>query len=303
MTCVGSRGGRVHGAGRRNTRTFWLGVDFKTVSRDTLQWVLRAAGKRWEGKREELEQRMHECVASSAVPCSSVQCSSMQWPRLLLVVARCTRDGCAVSCARQSLRVLTCVLMACAPAAPCCTGASYVYEFRLISEKAEEERREHLRLTLESTGTIYAFGANYDGAWGRCRACRLCLSWAQQWLLLASDRGGFDPGECSRGVHAMCAGQLGDGSARATNNPRYNPEVAGKGVVRVVAVRAVRGLRCRVAPHVGLCVCARRVTGLRCHMGRPGLCMLFRLWFVRAFVGGCASLYAGRAWSAPTASR
>ena len=40
---------------------------------------------------------------------------------------------------------------------------SYVYEFRIITEKAEEERREHLRLTLESTGTIYAFGANYDG--------------------------------------------------------------------------------------------------------------------------------------------
>ena len=44
-----------------------------------------------------------------------------------------------------------------------CGCGSYVYEFRIITEKAEEERREHLRLTLESTGTIYAFGANYDG--------------------------------------------------------------------------------------------------------------------------------------------
>jgi len=54
-------GGWFHGAtGRRNTRSYWLGVDLHRVSRDTIQWVLRAAGKLWEGKRDELEQRMHE---------------------------------------------------------------------------------------------------------------------------------------------------------------------------------------------------------------------------------------------------
>ena len=49
-------------SGRRNTRSHWLGVDFKLIPRDTLQWVLRAAGKRWEGRRDELEQRLHEYV-------------------------------------------------------------------------------------------------------------------------------------------------------------------------------------------------------------------------------------------------
>ena len=86
----------------------------------------------------------------------------MRWVTVVVRVRR------AVSGAEHAVPMLACWLTRCADE-PGMNHRSYVYEFRLISEKAEEERREHLRLTLESTGTIYAFGANYDGT---CRASR-----------------------------------------------------------------------------------------------------------------------------------
>lgn len=117
-------------------------------------WVLRAIGQPTEGSRGELEQRMREYVVTLDVGA-------------LIVYAL-----------KRSTPVVLC---------------SYTEEFANLVKGAEEERVQQSKLTLEATGTIYAWGCNSDG-------------------------------------------QLCNGTTKSTMLPVYNPQLAGKGIIRVIAV-------------------------------------------------------------------